>query len=84
MYNYVIKNVIIIMNNSLRNFARAFITPVKEEKSKKKKFFVICTVQGIQKYAEQRKLNFTATLPEVNYLFALSYYKSKVNETLQS
>jgi len=23
------------MNNSLRNFARAFITPVKEEKSKK-------------------------------------------------
>jgi len=48
------------MNNSLRNFARAFISPVKEKKSI---FFVICTVQGIQKYAEQRKLNFTATLP---------------------
>ena len=50
------------MNNSLHNFARAFNTPVKEEKSKKI-FFEICTVQGIQKYAEQKKSNFTATLP---------------------
>ena len=50
------------MNNSLRNFARTFNTLVKEEKSKKI-FFVICTVQGIQKYAEHKKLNFTATLP---------------------
>ena len=49
------------MNNSLRNFARAFNTPVKKEKSKKI-FLVICTVQGIQKYAEQNKINFTATL----------------------
>ena len=50
------------MNNSFVTPRVHLSLPVKEEKSKKL-FFVICTVQGIQIYAEQRKLNFTATLP---------------------